>query len=833
MRYRRHWIALVLVMLAGFATLAAYAPRIRSAAPPIPERVLGPGGEVLLTAEDIQRGQNVWQSIGGQEVGSIWGHGAYVAPDWSADWLHREAVYVLDRYAHAAGASSYQDLAPERQAALRQRLETQMRTNTYDPKTGAVTLSRERFDAFAWNAKHYASVFRDGVDDYAIPAGALTDGDKLRQLAAFFWWTSWSAGTERPGEKVTYTQNWPHEPLVGNRPTGESLVWSVVSFVLLLAGIGALVWYQAGREEGSHVSPAIPERDPLFGLHPTPSQRATVKYFWVVAALFVVQIALGAVAAHYGVEGGGFYGVPLGQYLPYAVVRTWHTQLGIFWIATAWLATGLYVGPAVSGVEPKGQALLVNLLFGALLVIVVGSLAGEWLSVQGKLGGDSWYWFGHQGYEYVDLGRFWQIFLFVGLFLWLFIMARALWPARRRGVAGVDERAAVTPAPAAAAAPVVATSTLGHERVAVATYREERPEAYRAAPAYAHGGSASAAAAAASADTRPLLGLFLLSSVAIALFYGAGLMYGQHSHLAMVEYWRWWVVHLWVEGFFEVFATVVIAFLFVRLRLLEVHKATSAVFFSTAIFLAGGIIGTFHHLYFSATPSSVLALGAVFSALEVVPLVLVGMEVWQNLRLARARRWLSAYKWPIYFFVAVAFWNLVGAGLFGFFINPPIALYYMQGLNTTPVHGHTALFGVYGMLGIGLMLFSLRALRPGAAWKNWPLAWAFWLINGGLALQVMLSVLPVGLLQAWASVEVGTWWARSADFMKTPLMDTLRWLRVPGDTLFAVGALILGWFVLGLATGSSLEHRGRRVVEGSTEETPRGAGRELPEGGRA
>jgi len=254
-------------------------------------------------------------------------------------------------------------------------------------------------------------VFRDGVDAYAIPRGAVTDPDRLRDLAAFFWWTSWAAVTHRPGEEVTYTQNWPHEPLVGNRPTGASVVWSVVSFVLLLAGIGALAWWHGSRVEPAALAEKMPPRDPLFGLHPTPSQRATVKYFWVAAALLVVQIALGAVVAHYAVEGSGFYGFPLAQVLPYSVARTWHTQLGIFWIATAWLATGLYVGPAVSGCEPPGQRLGVNLLFAALLVIVVGSLAGQWLSVANRLPGDAWFWFGHQGYEYVDLGRFWQIFL--------------------------------------------------------------------------------------------------------------------------------------------------------------------------------------------------------------------------------------------------------------------------------------------------------------------------------------------------------------------------------------------------------------------------------------
>jgi len=261
---------------------------------------------------------------------------------------------------------------------------------------------------------------------------------------------------------------------------------------------------------------------------------------------------------------------------------------------------------------------------------------------------------------------------------------------------------------------------------------------------------------------------------------------------------------LWVEGFFEVFATVVIAFLFTRMGLLATAIATRAVLFSTIIFLFGGIIGTFHHLYFTGTPTAILALGATFSALEVVPLVLIGFEAYANLTLTRARAWVAAYKLPIYFFVAVGFWNLVGAGLFGFLINPPIALYYMQGLNTTPVHGHTALFGVYGMLGIGLMLFCFRGLTARRVWKTGVLAFAFWAINIGLALMVLLSVLPVGLLQTWASVEHGYWYARSAEFLQTDLMNTLRWLRVIGDTIFACGVLALGWFVLGLRTGWSL-----------------------------
>jgi len=747
--YRKLWLSLIGVVSLSFLVLGYFGSEIYRQAPPIPKRVVTNDGRVLFTGQDIKDGQNVWQSMGGQEVGSIWGHGSYVAPDWPADWLHREASWLLDRWAEQSGFQSYAEANAEARAMLRERLKHEIRRNTYDPVTGDLVVSPLRAAAMKAVGAHYAGLFGNDPtlqklrSAYAIPANTIKTPERQELMNAFFFWAAWACGTDRPGSTVTYTQNWPPDTLIGNRPTGSIVVWSIASFITLLAGVGGMVWYFAAqRHKNAGESGGFPGKDPLLALRAMPSMRATLKYFWVVAALIVVQVGLGAVTAHYGVEGDGFYGIPLSKWLPYSVARTWHTQLGIFWIATAWLATGLFVAPAVSGYEPKGQRLGINFLFVCLLVIVVGSLAGEWLGVQQKLGFVPNFWFGHQGYEYVDLGRFWQIFLFVGLFLWLFLMVRSLWPALK------------SPGP-----------------------------------------------------NRHLLTLFVVASAAIGLFYGAGLMWGRQTNLAMAEYWRWWVIHLWVEGFFEVFATVVIAFLFTRMGLLRIGSATTAVIFSTVIFLAGGILGTMHHLYFTGTPTAVLALGATFSALEIVPLVLIGFEGYENLTLSRAQPWVSAYRWPILFFVAVAFWNLVGAGLFGFLINPPIALYYMQGLNTTPVHGHTALFGVYGMLGIGLMLFCLRGLTRPGVWNSRSLAFSFWSLNAGLALMVLLSILPVGLLQTWASIEHGMWYARSAEFMQIPLLQHLRWLRVAGDTIFALGALGLGWFVLGLKTGWSFAPR--------------------------
>jgi nitric oxide reductase subunit B len=280
-------------------------------------------------------------------------------------------------------------------------------------------------------------------------------------------------------------------------------------------------------------------------------------------------------------------------------------------------------------------------------------------------------------------------------------------------------------------------------------------------------------------------------------------MWGEHTHIAMVEYWRWWVVHLWVEGFFEVFATAVISYLFVRLGLLRARSATTNVLFATIVFMAGGVLGTLHHLYFTGTTTAVIALGASFSALEVVPLALIGMEAYDTWRKQHSAPWMARYRWPIMFFVAVSFWNLVGAGMFGFLVNTPIALYYMQGLNLTPLHGHTALFGVYGMLGLGLMLFCLRGIKPDAEWREGWLRAAFWLLNIGLTMMALFTLLPLGLIQLHAALEHGYWFARSAEVMDTPLVHLLVWLRVPGDSLFAVGAALVSVFVasLWLATG--------------------------------
>lgn len=732
---KKYWWLLVFILAVTFTILGFFGNEVYKKAPPLYSTLETTEGKVLYSREDILDGQVIWQSIGGQQIGSVWGHGAYQAPDWTADWLHRELINYQQIMAEQQFDLKYGELNEVQKATVNAlMIEDYRHSNLVDDK---VIISTARAIAYENTKKYYMSLFSDTSElkkereAFAIHDNVLPSLERRDKMMSFFHWSTWAASTNRPGQNYTYTNNWPHEPLINNVPTSENIFWSVISVILLLASLGLLIWYYAFKKEEDDINPNIPSVDPLKSFVITDSMKALWKYCAVIIILFIIQVGLGGVLAHYSIEGQNFYGFPLAKYLPYSLARTWHIQVALFWIATAFLAAGLFIAPIINqGKDPKFQRFGVNILFFALLIVVFGSLIGEAMAIHHFMDLDINFWFGHQGYEYTDLGRGWQILLLVGLGIWLFLMLRCIAPAFR-----VAE------------------------------------------------------------NTKQLLFLFIASTIAIGLFYGGGLFYGARTHISIMEFWRWWVVHLWVEGFFEVFATVALAFIFVTLGLIKPKSATKASLLSTSIFLLGGVPGTFHHLYFSGTPISISAIGACFSALEVVPLVLVGFEAFHTFKLQRLSHWTVNYKWPILFFVGVAFWNLVGAGIFGFLINPPIALFYLQGLNTTAVHAHGATFGVYGLLSLGLVTLIVQTLFPVREWNHKILSYSFWGMNIGLALMILLSLLPIGLLQFQASLEHGLWYARGME-MQTSLIQNMRWLRIIGDIVFAGGALFYALSVL-------------------------------------
>ncbi len=735
--YRKLWWTLIAVLAITFGLLGYFGTEVYREAPPIPDKFMSTNGKVIATEESVLDGQTAWQSVGGMQLGSIWGHGAYQAPDWTADWLHRELLAWLDIRANEVFGKPYEQLEGSQQNQLEYELKEEYRTNTYDKASDTVILSERRIQAIEQTGEYYSKLFSDDPElrptrvNYAMKENTLPSEARRAVMNDFFFWTAWAASTERFDSDITYTNNWPHETLIDNVPSAENIIWSIVSVILLIAGVGFLIWAWAFLRQHDEEDPVAPEHDPIAKIKLTPSQKALGKYLFIVVALFSLQVLLGGLTAHYTVEGQEFYGINISEWFPYSLTRTWHIQAAMFWIATGFLAAGLFLAPIINGgKDPKYQKLGVDILFWALVLVVAGTFIGNWLAIAQIMPEHLNFWLGHQGYEYVDLGRLWQIGKFLGIVFWLVLMMRCV----------------------------------------VGAFKVK--------------------------GDKNLLALFTASVVAIGLFYGAGFFYGERTHISIMEYWRWWIVHLWVEGFFEVFATASLAFIFHSMGLVSRRMATVAALASASLFMLGGVPGTFHHLYFAGTTTPVMAVGATFSALEVVPLIVLGYEAWENYSLQKRATWMQRIKWPLLCFVAVAFWNMLGAGVLGFMINPPISLYYVQGLNTTPTHAHAALFGVYGFLALGFVLLILRYIRPNLQFDEKLMKMAFWTMNIGLALMLFTSLLPVGFIQFYAAASEGLWYARSEAFMQQPLLQNLRWFRTVGDMVFIVGALGISWQVV-------------------------------------
>jgi nitric oxide reductase subunit B len=715
---------LLLTMLFGFTVTLIGGAYIYKTRAPIPERVADTSGRVLFTARDIEKGQELFRKRNLMNYGSVLGHGAYLGPDYTA-----EALHWLTEAMRAEHAENYPLLEVGQKAAIDAEIAAELKRNRYDVTSGILTFTSAQARGWDSVAARYTEVFAAGRPERSLQPNSLLppgeggsdarlSAEAARQMAAFATWTAWLSVTKRPEAAHSYTNNWPYDAAAGNTATAGALLWSGASVSLLLFALAVILYFYHRYQ----LAPVDVEGATLrfdVGSSPlTASQRATAKFFVVATLLFLAQTILGGKMAHDYADGSSFYGFALSDWLPFQIARAWHLQLAIFWIATAWLGMGIFIAPLVSGREPKGQRHLVNVLFGALVTVVVGSLAGEYLAYKGVLG-QSWWWLGTQGWEYLELGRLWMYLLIGGMGIWLFIVFRGL-------------RAALK----------------------------------------------------AESDRGGLTHLLFYSAVAIPVFYCFALFIGKNSHITMADYWRWWLIHLWVEGMFEVFAVVVIGFLMVRLGLVTAHSTLRAMYFQLTILLGNGIIGTGHHYYWIGTPEAWMALGSVFSALEVIPLSLLMVEAYGQYKVIKDGGIDFPYKASFWFLVATAFWNLFGAGVLGFLINLPIVSYYQHGSFLTAAHGHGALMGVYGMLALALATFSLRNIVEPRQWKEKWIMTGFWGLNAGLMGMVMLTLVPVGVLQAIESFQNGFWSARSWEFYQQPLINGLLWLRMIPDSVF-------------------------------------------------
>jgi len=739
-------ILAIVTMLFGFAVLIGLTAEAYRQAPPIPAKVVDPAGKTLFTREDVSAGQQVFLKYGLMANGTIWGHGAYLGPDFSATYLHNWALDAADQAAQTRFQRPYAGLTPEQRAEIDGGVAPAMKRNSYDASTGTLQFSAVGANVFERQITYWKDYFATPAGDGGLAAKLIDDPQELRQLTAFIAWAAWASTAERPGTSHSYTNNFPYEPLAGNGPTGGAVVYSALSLVFLLAGTGIVLlaygkFSQLGWHRPEH-QPALPSTTATtapFPLGATPTQQAALKFMAVAAVLFLGQVLIGGGVAHYRAEPGDFYGLDLSKLFPSNLLRTWHLQLAILWIATAYVGGALFVAGMLNRNEPVGQRSAINLLFGAMVFVVFGSLLGEWAGILQWLG-DLWFWIGNQGWEYLEIGRAWQFLLALGLTFWFVLLWRQVKPVLR------------------------------------------------------------------DAQRRPLVVFFLIATAAIPVFYLPALFYDGSTHFTVVDTWRFWIIHLWVEGFFELFVTVIVGIIFYQLGLVERDTALRSIYLDVVLVFGGGLIGTGHHWYFNGQTELNMALSATFSALEVVPLTVITLDAWQFVTVTHGQPGAPfRHKWTFYFLMAVGFWNFTGAGVFGFLINMPIVSYFETGTNLTPNHGHAAMMGVFGMLGVGLMVFVLRESTTEATWARLEryVRCGFWGLNIGLTMMLVLSLFPSGVLQMNDVVQNGYWHARSLAYTSGTLPRLLEWLRLPGDLVFIllgaapiVLAMCLGYLAL-------------------------------------
>ncbi|MBK6290399.1 MAG: cbb3-type cytochrome c oxidase subunit I [Ignavibacteria bacterium] len=741
MEPRNWWLPLLLIFTISISGWMMIGVETYTEAPPIAD-MISPDGRTIVRAADVTAGQIVFQNYALMDHGSMFGDGANRGPDYTAEALHLTAVAMREYHSARIDLSSNADEALMRDG-ISQRVQNEIKRNGYSVANNSITISESQTFAVQKVREHYIAVFTDASVKGAFrPASYITDTTELRRLADFFFWGAWACGAERPGETFSYTHNWPFDPDAGNTPTGPVILWSILGSLGLFIGLGLVLFFRGSMEKVSsdaytaNARPFLTDAD-VQRFQPQGIQRVAFWFLYVAIMLFGLQVFTGILTVHDFVGFVTFFGFDVSTVVPVTITRSWHVQLSLLWISACWIGGSLFVMNMLAPDQPRRQHTMVKVLLVLTLLLVGGMLVGVFMGPHGLLGSLN-YWLGHQGWEYVELGKIWQILLAVVLALWAFTLFRGL-----RGI-----------------------FVKGHP--------------------------------------WSLPNWMVYSTISIVVLLMSGFIAQPETNFVIADFWRWCVIHMWAEAFFEVFTTVLIGYFMVLMGLVSKQAAIRVIYIATLLFLGSGLLGISHNFYWNGKPVATMALGSIFSTLQVIPLVLLTIEAWRFSHLPRlleegassspAQRF--GFSEVFLFLVGVNFWNFFGAGVLGFIINLPIANYYEHGSYLTVNHGHAALMGVYGNLAIAAVLFCSKLMIAEDHWRPRLVRRAFWSINIGLLLMVLLDLFPVGIYQFSTIVNNGFWYARSSDFIEGTVFQSFTWMRIIGGSLFTLGGVLpLMWLM--------------------------------------
>ncbi|KMT45918.1 hypothetical protein EL22_26125 [Halostagnicola sp. A56] len=213
--------------------------------PPIPQEVIGPDGETVATQSQVQDGKVAFQQNSLMNHGSILGNGAYYGVDYTADTLDLKVEHVREYYAQERHETAYTDLKPAEQGGIDRLVEDDLDEQFTE---GAETIEYSAPEVYAHEQvrDEYAQRYHEGSLERGVPADFIGSEEEARQFADFALWTAWISHTDRPRSDTSFTNEWPYNPDAGNTPTGATMIWSVISMVLLVGAVGVGVFMAHG-----------------------------------------------------------------------------------------------------------------------------------------------------------------------------------------------------------------------------------------------------------------------------------------------------------------------------------------------------------------------------------------------------------------------------------------------------------------------------------------------------------------------------------------------------------------------------------------------------------
>lgn len=748
MQTKNWWGPLVFILIISLAGVGMIGYQTYNDAPPTCDFVQD-SNDVLISKAGIERGQIVFHKYALMEYGSFFGDGAQRGPDYTAEALHQVVLLMTEYRVEAYRQETGREPTDMERKVIGEEIREETKENRYDEEEDIVALTNAQAYAIRGLRTYYTNVFIDANTENAFPPpGYISDRQEVSDLSDFFFWGAWVCSVERPGVDFSYTHNWPYDPLAGNNPTSPVILWSVLGLLAFVLACGVVLYFIG--QYNQLPNKFFKQGTSGFLTFNQINKYAPTRTQKASFRFFYVAIILFLVQVLCGVitlnEFIDFLGF-FGIHISAAIPIT-VTRSWHLMLSLYWISTCWIASSIFILPLLAKREVKGQLRLINLLFVLLFILVGG--SLAGML-------LGPKGL----LGEWWYL---LGNQGWEFVDFGKLYQALLMVIFGLW---------------------------GVIVYRGVKPAFIKGKP-------------------WNLPNWIMYSVVGIPLLFLSGFVARPETNFVIADFWRWMVIHMWVEAFFEVFVTVIVSYLMVLMGLVSRQAAIRVVFIATLLFLGTGLLGISHNFYWNAKPVATMALGSVFSTLQFVPLILLTVEAWRfknmpflSLNGSNGKsvtpRTISDFAFPevFLFLIAVNFWNFFGAGVMGIIINLPIMNYFEHGTYLTVNHGHAALMGVYGNISLAALLFASRLLIKPARWNRSVVQLGFWSINVGLMLMVILDLFPAGAIQFKTVLDHGFWFARSNTFISGSAFESLTWMRAIGASIFLFGGVMpLTWFIV-------------------------------------